>query len=180
MKIQGDINFQYIFNLHNKKNKTIEDQAKIDKARSENPQLDRMLYQHDINKMYEEQAKIERIAKKIARGERSTEEEKELINRVDSEMLRKAEEAKQANESLKNKLRNAKSKQEAQKILVQASMEAQQIAECDPQYGNLLMESLKEAYEDYNKDLEFTGETQQYHQNQQNQNSSNALVDFKC
>ncbi|WP_291568400.1 MULTISPECIES: hypothetical protein [unclassified Clostridium] len=44
MKIQGDINFQYIFNLHNKKNKTIEDREKIDKARKENPQLDRMLY----------------------------------------------------------------------------------------------------------------------------------------
>ena len=99
MKIQGDINLQYIFNLHNKKNKTIEDQAKIDKARKENLQLDRMIYQHDINKMYEEQAKIERIAKKIARRERLTEEEKELINRVDPEMLRKAEEAKQANES---------------------------------------------------------------------------------
>ncbi len=89
-------------------------------------------------------------------------------------MLRKVEEAKQANESLKNKLRDAKSKQEAQKKLVQASVEAQQIAECDSQYGNLLMELLKEAYEDYNKGLEFTRETQQY------QNSPNTLVNFKC
>ncbi|WP_461612164.1 hypothetical protein [Clostridium sp. Marseille-QA1073] len=180
MKIQGDINFQYIFNVYNKKNKTIEDRAKIDKARKENPQLDRMLYQHDMNKMYEEQAEIERIVKKIARGERLTEEEKELINRVDPEILRKAEEAKQASESLKNKLRNAKSKQEAQKILVQTSMKVQQIAEGDPQYGNLLMELVKETYEDYNKDFEFTGETQQYHQNQQNQGNPNALIDFEC
>lgn len=66
------------------------------------------------------------------------------------------------------------------KKIVQVSVEAQQIVECDPQYGNLLMELLKEAYEDYNKGLEFTGETQQYHQNQQNQSSPNALVDFKC
>ncbi|WP_291568398.1 MULTISPECIES: hypothetical protein [unclassified Clostridium] len=40
--------------------------------------------------MYEEQAKIEGIARKIARGQKLTEEEKELINRADPEMLRKA------------------------------------------------------------------------------------------
>ncbi|HCQ89962.1 MAG TPA: hypothetical protein DIU45_09740 [Clostridium sp.] len=130
--------------------------------------------------MYEEQAKIEGIARKIARGQKLAEEEKELINRADPEMLREAEETKQVNESLKNKLRNAKSKQEAQRILVQASMETQQIAECDTQYGNLLMELVKESYEDYNKDMEPTGKTQQYHQNQQNRNNSNALINFEC
>ncbi|GAA0122302.1 MAG: hypothetical protein KID00_02550 [Clostridium argentinense] len=40
------------------------------------------------------------------------------------------------------------------KILVQASMEAQQIAECDLQYGNLLMELIQKSYEDYNNDTE--------------------------
>ena len=42
------------------------------------------------------------------------------------------------------------------------------------------MKLVKEAYEDYNKDMEFTGETQQYYQNQQNQGNSNALIAFKC
>ncbi|WP_291568397.1 hypothetical protein [Clostridium sp. UBA2485] len=59
-------------------------------------------------------------------------------------------------------------------------METQQIAECDTQYGNLLMELVKESYEDYNKDMEPTGKTQQYHQNQQNRNNSNALINFEC
>ncbi|WP_312579110.1 hypothetical protein [Clostridium sp.] len=42
------------------------------------------------------------------------------------------------------------------------------------------MELVKESYEDYNKDMEPTGKTQQYHQNQQNRNNSNALINFEC
>ncbi|WP_045517011.1 hypothetical protein [Clostridium sporogenes] len=180
MKIQGNVTFQYIFNLHNKKNKSIEEQEEVHKARKEDPELDRMLYLDDLNKVYEEQAKVEAIARKVARGEKLTEEEKELINRVNPEMLRKAEAAKQENESLKQKLRNAKSKQEALGILSQACMGAQQITECDPQYGNLLMELIQEAHADYNKDTGIPEQTRQYEKNQQYKNKLDILIDSQC
>lgn len=72
--IQGYSNFQYIFNLHNSPNKTIEDEAKINKARKKTI-LDRMLYQNDINKIFEEQAKVKKNAKKITRGENISKKE---------------------------------------------------------------------------------------------------------
>ncbi|MFX0547813.1 hypothetical protein ACOAKC_00625 [Hathewaya histolytica] len=148
MRIQGNTNFWHIFNLHNKKNKSMEEQEEVYKARKENQQLDQALYQHDIAKVYEEQAKIENIAKKIARGESLTKEEMELINRVDPEMYRKAEMAKQEGEELKNNIKRAKSKQEARNMLAQACMKSQQMMQVDPQYGSLVMEAIKNSAED--------------------------------
>lgn len=95
-------------------------------------------------------------------------------------MLGKAEVAKHENEVLKDKLRNAKNKQEAQSTLVQACMEAQQITECNPQYGKLLMELIQEAHADYSRDTEITEQTRQYQQNQGYQNISNELINSKC
>ncbi|NOH17184.1 hypothetical protein [Clostridium cochlearium] len=176
MNIQGYSNFQYIFNLHNNPNKTMEDQAKINKARKENPILDRVLYQNDINKMFEEQAKIEKIAKKIARGENLSKEERELISEADPEMLRKAEMAKQENEALKRSLKNAKSKQQAQRILAEACIKAQLVSKVDPQYSDLLMDTIQELHEDFNKTNTLYDETKNYGQNRKN---SRSLVNLK-
>ncbi|RXM58889.1 hypothetical protein [Clostridium tetani] len=165
MKIQQHSNFVNIFNLHKNPQKTKADQIKIDIARKENPQLDRALYLNDINKVFEEKAKVEQIAKKIARGKQLTREEKELISRTDPEMLRKAEMAKQENDALKRSLKSAKSKQHAQRILAQACIKAQLVSEVDPQYADLLMDTIQELHKDINKGNNPYDKANQYTQN---------------
>ena len=92
----------------------------------------------------------DKIARKIARGEILTEEEKETIRRVDPEKLRKAEMTNKRREKIEKKLRNAKNRKEAKAILTEAKMEASLAADrSDLVYGGLLTEAVKKAESDY-------------------------------
>lgn len=93
----------------------------------------------------------DKIAKKIARGEKLTEEEKAKIMGIDPEKLRKAEMANQRREELENRLKTAKTDKEARDIILQAKMEAKVISDKgDIQYGEYLMEAVSKAESNYN------------------------------
>jgi len=169
MRIQGTNNFFNMLNLSNKKFKTREEEEKILKARKDNPVLDKVLYQQDIAKAFEKKSSVEKIAKKIARGESLTAEEMEFIRQNDPEMLRKAQMAKQEKEELERKVKSAQNKQQAQSILAQAGMAALKVAkEVDPQLGNLLMEGVKSVQEEYTKGEKPSNKVQKYQNNQRN------------
>ncbi|CDI49232.1 hypothetical protein [Clostridium tetani] len=171
MNIQGYLNFQNIFNphsgsqLHNNLQKTKSAQMKTNITKKENPQLDRAISAIEISKMFEEKAKVEKLAKKVASGKQLTKEERDFISRTDPEMLRKAEMAKQENDALKRSLKKAKNKQQAQRILTQACIKAQLVSEIDPQYADLLMDTIQELYKDINKDSNPYDKAKQYTQN---------------
>jgi len=64
------------------------------------------------------------MLKKIARGEKLTSKEVEKLKKIDPEKARQAQTAKMKKDELEKKLKNAKSKEEANKILSQAENEA--------------------------------------------------------
>ena len=171
MKI-NNTQFLQGFTLYNKKNKTLKETNELNDMRKKDPQLDRALYQADIAKMYEECSKVEQIAKKVAKGEPITKEEEEFINQVDPELLKKANMAKNQGDNLKVKLKNAKTKEEAQSILSQSTSVVVGLKDSDPVYANILMEAIKKAY-DESKD------------NKENNNYSrkkqySSMIDFQC
>jgi len=97
----------------------------------------------------------DKIAKKIARGEKLTEEEKAKIMEIDPEKLRKAEMANRRREEIESRLKNAKSEKEARDIILEAKMEARIISDKgDIKYGEYLIEAVNKAELNYNnKDI---------------------------
>ncbi|SHE57522.1 hypothetical protein SAMN02745784_01154 [Tissierella praeacuta DSM 18095] len=97
----------------------------------------------------------DKIAKKIARGEKLTEEEKAKIMEIDPEKLRKAEMANRRREEIESRLKNAKSEKEARDIILEAKMEARIISDKgDIKYGEYLIEAVNKAEQNYNnKDI---------------------------
>ena len=158
-----------MLNISNKKFKTREEEEKLHKARKENSVLDQVLYQQDLAKAFEKKSSVEKIAKKITRGESLTQEEMEFIKQNDPEMLRKAQMAKQEKEELERKVKSAPNKQQAQSILAQAGMTALKITkDVDPQLGSLLMEAVKSVQEEFNKGEKPSNKVQKYQNNQRN------------
>lgn len=68
----------------------------------------------------EEMSKAERIAVKVAKGEKLSEEEERFINEKYPDMKREAEQAKKEGEDLKERLKGAKSTKERQQIIAMA------------------------------------------------------------
>jgi len=97
----------------------------------------------------------DKIAKKIARGEKLTEEEKAKIMEIDPEKLRKAEMANRRREEIESRLKNAKSEKEARDIILEAKVEARIISDKgDIKYGEYLIEAVNKAELNYNnKDI---------------------------
>lgn len=151
MKIDKSKDLYQMVNLHNKPNKTDTEKEKLWNARKNDAQLDRILYQSDMNKLYEETFKAENLAKKLARGEALTDEEKAFLERVNPELLKEAQRAKEEGERLKQSLKNAKSQQEAHTIVEQAQLQANMVAKHKPQYAMLLKEAIKAACNEKDK-----------------------------
>jgi hypothetical protein len=95
---------------------------------------------------YQKNMEANRIAKKIARGESVTNEEREQLRGVDEEQLRKAEQANIQRKQLSARLANATTKEQKNAILLEGKLSAGEIIEKgDEQYGELLMEAVKQA-----------------------------------
>ncbi|MDA3732400.1 hypothetical protein PBV87_12965 [Niameybacter massiliensis] len=148
MKISTNMSYAEALNLHNKVNKTTEEQDKLWNERANNQALDRALYLNDLSKVYEEQFKAENLAKKLAKGESLTKEERAYLEKVNPQLLKDAEKAKQEAENLKNQLKNAKDKQTAQKLIEQASFQANAVAKYNKQYADLLKEAISKVCSD--------------------------------
>lgn len=100
--------------------------------------------------------KADRIAKKIARGESITEEEKAKLMEIAPEKLEKAMKANKRRKELEDRLKTVKTKKEAREIILQAKVEAQTVFEkIDQSFGGYLIEAVNKAEANYyskNKD----------------------------
>lgn len=110
----------------------------------------------EMKKMVEEEARYQKrmaadqIAKKIARGESVTNEEREQLRGMDEEGLRKAEQANLQRKQLSARLSNATTKEQARAIVLEGKLFAGEIIEKgDEQYGELLMEAVNKAVDDH-------------------------------
>lgn len=90
------------------------------------------------------------IAKRIARGERITAEEREKVRSVDGDKLVKAEEANNYRIELKRRLSYARTKEEARAIISGERLIAKDFYnKGDQKYGKLLVDAISKAEEDY-------------------------------
>ena len=92
--------------------------------------------------------KAVQIARKIARGESVTPQEKEFLMRVDPKLAQMAELARQQGERVKHALKNASSKEEEQTIVMQAYQQVTEFTKANPQFGMLVGEAVKAAIQE--------------------------------
>lgn len=113
--------------------------------------LQKILESEEIDDSSSEVKKAEKIARKIARGESVTPQEKALLMRVDPKLAQMAELAHEQGERLKHALQQASSKTEQQNIIQQAYQMVAQVSKKNPQFGELLGEAIKSAVQDSRK-----------------------------
>lgn len=108
-----------------------------------------------MNKKIIDDIVADRIAKKIARGESLTGEERDKLTEIDPEKLEKAKRANERRKELESRLKRARSKKEAKDIILQAKMEANIVLDkVDEKYGEYLVEAVNKAELNYkNKDI---------------------------
>lgn len=113
--------------------------------------LQKILEPQEVDDNSSEIKKAEKIARKIARGESVTPQEKALLMRVDPKLAQMAELAHEQGERLKHSLQQASSKTEQQNIIQQAYQMVAQVSKKNPQFGELLGEAIKAAVQDSRK-----------------------------
>ena len=82
--------------------------------------LQKLLEPKEVDKNERDARKILQIAKRIARGESVSPEEKELLRRLNPQLAQMAELARKEGERIKHALKQASYKEEQQTIIVQA------------------------------------------------------------
>lgn len=95
--------------------------------------------------------KAQKIARKIARGETVTPQEKAFLIKFDPKLAQMAELAHQQGERVKHALQNASSREEQHNIIQQAYQMVAQVSKKNPQFGELLGEAVKAAVQDSRK-----------------------------
>ncbi len=95
--------------------------------------------------------KAQKIARKIARGEAVTPQEKAFLIKFDPKLAQMAELAHQQGERVKHALQNASSREEQHNIIQQAYQMVAQVSKKNPQFGELLGEAVKAAVQDSRK-----------------------------
>lgn len=94
--------------------------------------------------------KLERIARKISRGDRVNNEERALLAKHNPEKLRKADMASKRRKELETRLKSAKSEKEARDIIIEARTEvAQSLSTKDTDYGELLSHAYDKAIHEH-------------------------------
>ncbi len=107
--------------------------------------LQKLLEPKDVDDSEKDMKKAQRIAKKIARGEPVTPQEKQFLRQVDPKLAQMAELARKEGERIKHALQQASSKEEQQSIVQQAYQQVAEVSKKNPQFGELLGEALKAA-----------------------------------
>ncbi len=113
--------------------------------------LQRVLEPQEVDDSERDAKKAEKIARKIARGETVTPQEKAFLMKTDPKLAQMAELARQQGERIKHALQSASSKSEQQNIIHQAYDMVAQVSKKQPQFGELLGEAVKAAVEDSKK-----------------------------
>lgn len=114
--------------------------------------LQKLLEPKEVDKNQRDAQKILQIAKRIARGESVTPEEKELLRRMNPQLAQMAELARKEGERIKHALQQASSKEEQQTIIGQAYQQVAEMMKKNPQFGELLGEAVKAAIKDVQED----------------------------
>lgn len=116
------------------------------------PEVQQMREMFKNNQKSLEKLAADQTAKKIARGESITEEEREILRATNPEKLRKAEEANQKRASVSQRLARAKTKMEAAAIIAnEKSMAITIFDKGDQELGELYLEAVNKAEVDYYK-----------------------------
>ncbi len=113
--------------------------------------LQKVLEPEAVDDSEKDARKAQKIARKIARGESVTPQEKAFLVKFDPKLAQMAELAHQQGERVKHALQNASSKEEQQNIIQQAYQMVAQVSKKNPQFGELLGEAVKEAVQDSRK-----------------------------
>lgn len=113
--------------------------------------LQRILEPQEVEDENAEIEKAKKIARKIARGESVTPQEKALLMKVDPKLAQMAELAHKEYERIKHALQSASSKEEQQNIVHQAYQMVAEVSKKNQQFGELLGEAVKAAVEDSRK-----------------------------
>ncbi|CAK7042177.1 hypothetical protein CIW83_14735 [Tissierella sp. P1] len=94
----------------------------------------------------------DKIAKKIARGENITAEERAMLMEMAPDKLEKAMQASKRRKEIESRIKTAKTKKEAREIILQARVEAKiAFDKIDKVYGEYFMEAVNKIEEDYSK-----------------------------
>lgn len=110
------------------------------------PEIQRMREILKNNQKSLEKLANDQVAKKIARGETITEEEREKLRATDPEKLRKAEEANMKRVSVSRRMAQAKTKAEAASIIAgERSMALTIYEKGDQELGELYLETVDKA-----------------------------------
>lgn len=123
----------------------------VETDREKKSLLQKILEPKEVEDESAEIDKAKKIARKIARGESVTPQEKALLMRVDPKLAQMAELARKEYERIKHALQSASSKEEQQNIVHQAYQMVTQVSKSNRQYGELLGEAVKAAVEDSRK-----------------------------
>lgn len=110
--------------------------------------LQKLLEPKEIDNSEKDARKALRIAKRIARGEAVTPEEKQFLMKVDPRLAQMAELARKEGERIKHALQQAESKEEQQNIIQQAYQQVSEVTKKNPQFGMLLGEAVKAAIQE--------------------------------
>lgn len=113
--------------------------------------LQKILEPEEIEDSSSDAKKAEKIARKIARGESVTPQEKAFLMKTDPKLAQMAELARKEGERIKHALQQASSKTEQQNIIHQAYQMVSQVSKNNPQFGELLGEAVKAAVQDSKK-----------------------------
>lgn len=114
--------------------------------------LQKLLEPKEVDDSEKEAKKALQIAKKIARGDSVTPEEKQFLMRVNPQLAQMAELARKEGERIKHALQQAASKEEQQTIVQQAYQQVSEVTKSNPQFGMLLGEAVKAAIQEAQKD----------------------------
>lgn len=114
--------------------------------------LQKLLEPKEIDDSEKEAKKALEIAKKIARGDSVTPEEKQFLMRANPQLAQMAELARKEGQRIKSALQQASSKEEQQTIVQQAYQQVSEVTKSNPQFGMLLGEAVKSAIQEAQED----------------------------
>lgn len=123
--------------------------------------LQKLLEPKEVDDSEKEAKKALQIAKKIARGESVTPEEKQLLMRVNPQLAQMAELARKEGERIKHALQQASSKEEQQTIVGQAYQQVAEVSKANPQFGMLLGEAVKAAIQEAKEEPKASGQLEE-------------------
>lgn len=109
----GNYDYNKILEIHNKKNKTQAELTEYNEARANNPELDKALYEKDKAEALAFVDKVQLILKKVAKGEKLSEEEQKMVDN-DADLTQKVNDIKQKKERIEQEVKNATPEQRKQ------------------------------------------------------------------